>query len=1026
MIPLHVISSYSLAFGVHGPERWVRHFRERGAPALAITDHENLYGLHPFLEACAETGVRPIVGAELGTPGGSLLALCATAGGFAHLCEWITAARKAPLTTDRTIARIRAANRDLFCVVFDTDLLQALAPLYRDHALAGEHRRIFAGLRGPDLATARTATRLGFPVVAAPRFLCLSPDDAPVHRVLRAIGGNTTVYQVSGDAGPVADAIDPAAFEAFPGAVENTRFIAGAITYEPRFPLVFPDSPPGLSGEPAAALRAAAIEGAQRRFGELSDSVLERLAYELGIIEEKGFSAYFLVVQDIVRRSPRVCGRGSGAASLVAYSLGITNVDPLRHNLYFERFLHPERTDMPDIDVDFAWDERDGVITQVMNAYGVERCAMVCTHISYQSRAALRETARAHGLSDAEISSMQKEISHLRMGADGTRVSRLAALRRIRADAPWPEILAVAARLVGLPRHLGVHPGGLIITPGPVARHAPVEMAPKGVPIITWEKEGAEAGGLVKIDLLGNRSLAVIRDALANLRDNGHTLDEATWVPEEDPDTVALLARGDSMGVFYVESPAMRQLQKKTRRGDFEHIVIHSSIIRPAANRFIAEYVSRLHGAPVPSLHPAVDRLLAETYGVLCYQEDVSRVAVALAGFSASHADRLRKVLTKKSRADRIATFHDEFFAGAAARGASTQVIQTIWDMMLSFDGYSFCKPHSASYAMVSFQSAWLKAHFPAEFMAGVISNQGGYYSLAAYVGEARRMGLAIVPPHVNTSAWKWRGAGRELAVGLMSVAGLHHDTGHAIVRRRREGGPYVDLADFFGRVRPAARDLDALVAAGALDRLGACRENPTGRLPDPPPGETRPRQLALGLLMGRSDPGFGLGTGFGVGPSPRLPSGPDWSAQEKRIQFFRRLGFPLDAHPLALFELPGRGRFRAAHARTGRRVTFWAWPITAKTVLTNRSEPMQFVSFEDETALFEAVVFPPVYRKIGDLLEDPCPCRITGTWEDDQGAPIFHLEDVVEKSTRLKTGTRASSGARLSSSTRAPIRTSV
>ena len=997
MIPLHVVSSYSLAFGVHDPARWVRHFRERGVPACALTDRGNLYGLHAFLEGAAAAGVKPLVGAEVPTPDGSLLALCATAAGFARLCRWLTAAKETPLTLAQTVERIRVAvgpgtGDDLFLVVFDEALLRALTPLLPDHARAGDRRRVFAGLRGPDLAYARAAARLGFPVVAAPRFLCLSPDDAPVHRTLVAIGRNTTVYRVPADAGPVADALDPAAFDAFPDAVANTRFIADAVAWTPAFPVVFPDCPPGLAGparfegaDPAAVLRSAAVilrnaavEGAQRRFGELSDTVLERLEYELGIIGQKGFSAYFLVVRDIVRRSPRVCGRGSGAASLVAYCLGITNVDPLRHHLYFERFLHPERTDMPDIDVDFAWDERDAVIAQVMRDYGPERCAMVCTHVGYQARAALREAARAHGLSDAEIGAMQKEISHLRLTADGSRVSRMAALRRIRADTPWPEILAVAARLRGLPRHLGVHPGGLIVTPGPVADHVPVERAPKGVPIITWEKEGAEAGGLVKIDLLGNRSLAVIRDALANLRENGHALDEAAWFPEEDADTVALLARGDSMGVFYVESPAMRQLQKKTGRGDFEHIVIHSSIIRPAANRFIAEYVRRLHGAPVPRLHPAVDGLLAETYGVLCYQEDVSRVAVALAGFSAAHADRLRKILTKKNRADRVASFRDEFFAGAAARGASQEVIQTIWDMMLSFDGYSFCKPHSASYAMVSFQSAWLKAHFPAEFMAGVISNQGGYYSLLAYVGEARRLGLEVRPPHVNTSDWRWRGRDRELTAGLMCVSGLHYDLGHTIVRRRREGGPYRDVTDLLRRVRPGARDLEALVAAGALDGLGL----------------TRPRQLALGLLMSRGDPGFG--------PAPRLPDGPDWSPQEKRIQFFRRCGFSLDGHPLDLFELPGRGRRRAIHAMTGRADALWVWPITAKTVLTHRSEAMQFISFEDETAIFEAVAFPAIHRKIGDLLEDPCPCRVTGTWEDDQGARIFHLEDVVAKSPRL------------------------
>jgi error-prone DNA polymerase len=306
------------------------------------------------------------------------------------------------------------------------------------------------------------------------------------------------------------------------------------------------------------------------------------------------------------------------------------------------------------------------------------------------------------------------------------RVSHDPVYKDLELKQPWQEILSLATKLDGYPRNMSVHCGGVVIAPDRIDRHVPVEPAPKGVRIIQWEKDQAEDAGLVKIDLLGNRSLAVIRDALAAVKENyGVAIDYAAWDPTEDPETQEIIRRGETVGVFYVESPAMRQLQQKCGRGDFDHLVIHSSIIRPAANKYIREYVRRLRGGAYQPLHPIMDEVLGETYGIMVYQEDVSRIAMAMAGFSAVDADLLRKILSKKRAGKKLEDYREMFYAGALARGVSRPVVDEVWEMVLSFAGYSFCKPHSASYALVSYKSAWLRAHYPAEFLAAVLSNQG-------------------------------------------------------------------------------------------------------------------------------------------------------------------------------------------------------------------------------------------------------------------------------------------------------------
>jgi len=727
-----------------------------------------------------------------------------------------------------------------------------------------------------------------------------------------------------------------------------------------------------------------AYAGARLRYGlPLPGEVVKRLEHELESIDSKGFSPYFLVVRDIVTKRPRICGRGSGAASLVAYCLGITNVCPVKHNLYFERFLNPGRKDPPDIDVDFAWDERDGVINSVLERYK-GRSAMVCNHVLFQPRMAIRETAKVFGIPEGEISKVTKRLPWMWSSVGESLRSAIESMpqkRGVEFREPWPEILDLAQRIIGTPRHLSVHPGGLVITPGPIDEHAPVEISAKGVPIVQWEKDGTEEAGLVKIDLLGNRSLAVIRDAIANVRENGMKFDELRWEPEDDPATREAVAKGKTMGCFYIESPAMRLLQERSGRGDFEHLVIHSSIIRPAANEYIREYLRRLHGGGWEPLHPLLEETLRETYGIMVYQEDVSRVAVDLAGFWHEGADMLRKILSRKDRERRLAALRERFVKGAREKGVADGVIEKIWKMIMSFDGYSFCKPHSASYARVSYQSAYLKAHYPAQFMAAVISNRGGFYSTFAYVSEARRLGCEILPPDMNESEVCWKGLpGKKIRAGLMSVKGLSRETQERTVSERGRGA-YKDFADFLERVRPHEDEARAMIFGGAC---GAGQG---------------------GLLWQLDAWKHSVSTGFTRALSVPPPVLPPDDAMELLRRQFATLGFLCDRHPITLFEdaLQRYGVVKAEELRryAGRRVRIAGWLITGKMVSTKHGEPMEFLTFEDETGLVETTFFPEAYDRFCRMLDADRPYILEGRVEEEFGAVTLTVDRVKRVSRR-------------------------
>ncbi len=992
-IHLHVHSRFSFCRGVDGLRELCRAVRERGMDTLAVTDTNGLYGLIWFLQLAREEGIRPIVGAEAVQGEERAVILVRDGEGYAGLCRLLSDLHRAAGPTPFDLGRaLMELPPGVVLLTPAVRLLDRLATHRGTRDLYGELRPDMAPMERGKLKRFLKEHRL--PPVATSAACFAHREGHRTHRLLRAIATRSTLSSFRGDdppgtAPPDCWLADPAVMEArhpdLPEAIANSLKIADACRFTPELGKpIFPAYVTDDGSEPAALLEQLCLEGARRRYGGIGEAVRRRLDHEMAIIREKRFAPYFLVVREIVARAPRTCGRGSAAASLVSYLLGITHVDPIRHDLYFERFLHHGRSDPPDIDVDFPWDERDDVLNWVFDHFGEGQVAMIANHCTFRTRAAVRETAKVLGLPDAEISRVCKRFPW--HAADPMEVVRThPRFRGVELGEPWPEVFRLAATVQGAVRNLSVHCGGVVIVPGGVDRVVPVQPTPKGLPVVQWEKDQAEDAGLVKIDLLGNRSLAVIRDASREVAGHGgEKIDFHRFDPTSDPQTCEMVARGETMGVFYVESPAMRQLQAKCGKGDFEHLVIHSSIIRPAANVYIQEYIRRLKGGAWEPLHPALDHVLRETCGIMVYQEDVSRAAIALAGFDASSADDLRKVMSKKHKAAKLADYKDRFIDGARRRGIGDDAIGKIWDMMLSFSGYSFCKPHSASYAMVSFQSAYLRAHHPAEFMAAVISNQGGYYSTFAYVSEAKRIGLTVLPPCVNRSMKHWTGRNDAIRVGLMQLQGVPDAVRDHLLEERERSGPYQGFDDLLARAGDAAgpEAVRTLILAGACDRLlpaGGSRADLAWKL------------AAWNRHRERAPAASGL--------PPRLPRMGRYGDKALLEHEIRTLGFLVSRHPLTLYAnvirkamaVPARDLAR----HVGRRVTLVGWYVTGKQVMTKRGEPMEFLSFEDTTALYETTFFPKAYDRFCSMISRHRPYFLAGRVEENYGVATLNVDRV-------------------------------
>jgi len=1010
-VHLNVHSHYSSGWGMATLEALCHSAKEQGMDRLALTDTNGLYGLIPFIEEAREKGLHPIVGSEIVTDEHRAVLLVRNRDGYANLCR-IISARQCHRDFD-LIASLKKMRHGL--IVFSDDL-----PLLKALRKAGTEDLFVEMSPGYNMAACYAFSRQSdIPPLATNRVYLLHKDQIALHRVLRAVALNTKLSRLKyGDTCREHNFLNSSRsmmdqFPHAPGAIRNTAAVSEQCLTEWDFSrIIFPCFNEMTDQEAYDALYQATLEGCRWRYGELTREILDRIEHEMGIIREKNFAHYFLVVADITRKAGRSCGRGSAAASIVSYALGITHVDPIKHRLFFERFLNPGRFDPPDIDVDFAWDEREQIVDYVFARYGNRRAAMVANHNTYGARSALREVAKVFGLTDAEISRVTGKIGYgWHLKHIWKELADHPKMRDVEFKKPWDEILSAAVQIEDHLNHLSVHCGGMVIVPDEIRRYCPVEISASGLQVLQWEKDAVEEAGLVKIDLLGNRSLAVIRDALALVEKNyGRKIDYASWDPTDDPGTVKIFYDGNTFGVFYFESPATRQTLKKVSSGfsfdeysRLDHFLLNvvvTSIIRPASNQSIREWVARLHGETWEPPHPLLRPVLEETLGVMVFQEQLSQSAMAMAGFDAAEADTLRKVVSKKHREKKLRDFYSRFVKGASERGVNEEKIEEVWQMMMGFEGYSFCKPHSASYTLVAYKSAYLRAHYPAEFMAAVISNGGGYYSTFGYLSEARRMGLRILAPDINESEIKYTGNEKELRVGLMQLKELSKEGVEFIVRERSKHGPFTTLHQFLLRTSGHLhlQDVRVLIKAGCFDSIAH--------------GEIKPGLLWKALRFFETSASHSSLDLFGSALSPFTksplpppfekggPGGISLSGYPASLMLKHELdtlGFYLSIHPLDHYKnvLKGFHYVNACdlHLHVGEHLTTIGWLVTGKTVQTRAGNPMKFVSFEDTTGIYETVFFPKVYHRFCHMLNDARPYILKGKVEQDFTAITLTVE---------------------------------
>jgi error-prone DNA polymerase len=951
---------------------------------MALTEVNGLWGFIRFVQLAKEQGIKPIAGTNLVTAMDDIILLVENQTGYENMCRIISRVHNDP---DVSISNLlRPLYSGLFILAHQNNVLQSLATF-----IPNSH--LFVELR-PSITEAEArilANTYQLEIIASGDVYFMSKEDYHTHRILRAIDRNTTLSQLPPD-----NTKDQRHFfrsekemiDLFPSsvaAINNSQYLAERCKTDWTYSnTIFPNLSLKNTHRANKTLRSLVTTGAQERYGNINGSLKKRINYELSLIIQKGFAPYFLIVRDIVQQTKSTIGRGSGAASVVSYCLYITQVDPLRYNLKFERFIHPERINMPDIDIDFPWDERDKILDYIFNKYGTERSAMVSSQVFMQPRSSIREVSKVYGLAEEEIKAITKRIGYYSRRSELVKwVQNDRRFKNLNLDDTLMEILKHSEKVMGAFRLSSVHPGGVIIVPDEIRKYVPVLTAPKGVQIVEWEKDQVEDSGLLKIDILGNRSLAVVRDTLkqVGLYRNKY-MDYHKIQPVDDLKTAELMKAGRTMGVFYIESPATRQLLTKAGKVDFEHVVIYSSIIRPAANRYTNLMLNRIHGQPWKILHQDLE-CLRESYGIMVYEEQVSTVARKIAGFSYAESDYLRKVISKPALEHVIPRWKRKFISGAVNRGYTTKLAQTLWEMIQSFSGYSFCKPHSASYAMLSFTCAYLKAHFPAEFLAAVITNQGGFYNPYAYLSEARRFGIRIMPPHINRSFREYRGRKDRIRMGFMAICNLQAKAINTILNERKSGD-FASLADFLARVDIDLSDAMALTNAGCFAELE----------PEITHKDIAFRTAHFYLQNENREP---LTVPILTG---------NLSRQEKRKLEIDTFGFPISEHPLLNY-LPYLGthikKAKDIHLYKGKTIALVGIAITRKITATRNRQPMEFVTFEDETDLYECVMFPEAYETFGDLLNWETLFLIQGKVEETYSVYTVTIEKLISLTQMIK-----------------------
>ena len=1037
---LRVHSAYSLLEGALTIQKLAVLARADETPALALTDSNNLFGALEFSEAMAEVGVQPIIGVTLSltfatesqtTLGaeqrgpsieGRIALLAKDANGYANLMRlssdaYFAAAETGEVVT--SIAELAARAEGLIALtggpegVIDLPLgegnpelgrsrLETLKALFGDRLYVELQRHNLPQERAVESQLLNLAYDLDIPIVATNQPYFATQEDFEAHDALLCIAEGSYVAvddrrRLSHEHYFKTAAEMRRLFADLPEALDNTIEVARRCAFRPeeRMPIL----PPFLTGgaattalaeTEAAELRRQSEAGLKERIAQHGltpgydvGAYAERLAFELDVITGMNYQGYFLIVADFIKWTkaqgiPVGPGRGSGAGSLVAYTLTITDLDPIRFGLLFERFLNPERVSMPDFDIDFCQDRRDEVIAYVRERYGAERVAHIITFGKLQARAVLRDVGRVLQMPYGQVDRLCKLVP-LNPANPITLPQAIAAEPRLQeardAEPIVAKLLDIGQRLEGLYRHASTHAAGVVIADRPLIELVPLYRDARAqLPATQFSMKWAEAAGLVKFDFLGLKTLTVIETARELIARRGIELDPAK-LHLDDPAAYALLQRGDTVGVFQLEGQGMRDALRKLKPDRFEDIIAIVALYRPGPMDNIDSYVNRKHGRErIESLHPMIEPILKETYGVIIYQEQVMQIAQVLSGFSLGEADLLRRAMGKKIKKE-MAAQKTRFVEGAVGNGVDRARAEYIFELVAKFAGYGFNKSHAAAYALIAYQTAYLKANYPTEFIAASMTlDIGNADKLNSFAQEARRLGLRVDPPSVNHSEVGFMPSADAIRYSLAALKNVGRHAVEHICEERKTKAPFRDVSDFARRINPRfvnKRALETLAAAGALDELGVDRATAFANVD---------RMIAAGnrtmetIAEGQND----LFSGAHHAPAAiELRPAKPWIPTDRLSKEFEAVGFFLTGHPLddykdALEALGAEPWIEFATKARMRRVV----GTLAGTVLYSRERKGKngnayaFVAFSDPTGQFEAVVFSEALAASRALLE--------------------------------------------------------
>lgn len=1027
-VHLHVHSEYSLLDGACRVDRLCRRAAADGAPAVALTDHGVMYGAMEFYYKAREARLTPIIGCEAYVaPRGRadravrdeahVTLLAGDVEGYRNLCKLISLGflegfyYKPRIDLDL----LERYNKGLIVLSGCMSGLVAAPLLSNDYATAVKNAKTYVDIFGDrfyievmrhgmpeeeiiNTGLVRVARELNLPIVATNDSHYLEQKDAPAHDVLLCIGTSKTVADTSrmkfySDQFYVKSADEMAAlWSDLPEAIANTVKIAERIDiripehiyHVPEFPVPPVDATHERSAE--TYLGELCEQGLVERYGAeraAGDAALrERLTYELGVITSMGFASYFLIVWDFIKYA-RDCGipvgpgRGSAVGSVVSYCLRITDLDPLAHNLFFERFLNPARISMPDIDTDFCVERRDEVIAYVTDKYGRDRVAQIATFGTMLARAAIRDAGRALGVPLPDVDKIAKLVPS---GPGGLSIpDALEQIGELKAQyAMRPEIrklLDTAQAIEGQKRSAGTHAAGVVIAAGPLTEYAPlVRFNADGAINTQYDMEWIEKIGLLKMDFLGLRNLTVMDNAVKEIRRTGAPEFDLATIPLDDAKTYAMLGRGETMGVFQLESEGMKRVCIELKPSRFEDIVALVALYRPGPMDWIPQYISNKHGRTSPKyLHPKLEPILAETYGVAAYQEQVMQMARDVAGFTLGEADELRKVMGKKQK-EKIPAYREKFVEGAiATSGVDRSLAEQIFAFIEPFAGYGFNKSHAAAYGWIAYQTAFLKANHPLPYLSALMTSvKDKTDKLVEYIDEARNLGIEVLPPDVNESLVDFATVGPNVRFGLAAVKGVGEGAVRAIIAAREAGGRFADLFDLVARVesKQANRKLyEALVKCGALDGLPGNRAQKLAGIDaavEIASRANRDRERGQTSL-------FSDASEHAPALVPRLPAVPAPTAREVLAWEKETLGVYISGHPLAdvqhLLARAGAVPFKQLREREDDSAVTVAGLVTAvRRIVTKSGAQMLIAQLEDTTGSCEVIVFAKLYPQVQQL----------------------------------------------------------